>query len=161
VNIGETEMRTAQGSVIVKPNQAGFMPHRGASAPKLLDRIPPVFKPTRNEKHFEGLHARIHRNLEQKRQLRVKQVEERRQQRVKAAPAQKSAAEQRKHDRLQREQAQKQQRLDEAQRREGQREAQKAALQAEERRRAQQDHAKAAKKAEHEERRKRRPEKHD
>src|SRR5262249_23671287 len=56
VNIGETEMRSAQGSVIVKPNQAGFMPHRGAHAPRVLDRVPAVFKPTRNEKRFEGLH---------------------------------------------------------------------------------------------------------
>src|SRR5262245_53249594 len=52
VNVGETEMRTAQGSVLVKPNQAGFVPQRGALAPRLLDRMPAVFKPTRNEKRF-------------------------------------------------------------------------------------------------------------
>ena len=164
VNIGETEMRTAQGSVIVKPNQAGFVAHRGAGAPKLLDRIPPVFKPTRNEKHFEGLHARIHQNLEQKRQQRVKQVEQRKQQ-IKPAAAQKSAAEQRKHERVQREQAQKQQLREEAQRRERQREAQKAALraqkQADERHRAQQEYERAGKKAGNEERRKRRVEKRE
>ena len=137
VNVGETEMRSAHGSVIVKPNRAGFMPHHGASAPKLLDRMPPVFKPTRNEKRFEGLHTRIHQNLEQKRQLRVKQIEQHRQQRVKPAAAQKSALEQRREQRLQRE----------------------AQRQADEKRQI--EHAKAAKKTEHAERRKRRAEKRE
>jgi hypothetical protein len=144
VNIGETEMRTAQGSVVVRPNQAGFVPHRGAGAPKLLDRIPPVFKPTRNEKRFEGLHLRIHQNLEQKRQQRIQEIEKYR--RAKAAPA-------------------KSTRFQEAQQRERQREAQKAALrsqkQAEERRRVQQEHERAAKKGALEERRKRRAEKRE
>ena len=146
VNIGETEMRTAQGSVVVKPNQAGFVPHRGATAPRLLDRVPAVFKPTRNEKRFDGLHARIHQNLEQRRQQRIQQIEQRRQQRAKAAPARST-------------------RFQESQQRERQREAQKAALraqkQADERRRLQQEHERAAKKDGREERRKRRAEKHE
>ena len=165
VNIGETEMRTAQGSVVVKPNQAGFVPRRGAVKPRLLDRVPAFFSPTKNEKRFEGLHQRIHQNLEQKRQLRVKQVQQRRLERTKAAPAQKSAMEQRTEQFRRRQEAQKQQRLEEAQKRERQREAKQAAMKAQkqagERRRVQQDHAKAAKKAEIEERRKRRAEKRD
>ncbi|HKW38271.1 MAG TPA: FecR domain-containing protein [Burkholderiales bacterium] len=165
VNIGETEMRTAEGSVVVKPNQAGFVPRSGPPRPRLLARVPPVFKATRNEKRFEGLHARIHKNLEQRRQLRVKQIEQRRRQRAKPAAAQKPVLEQRREQR-QREQAQKtQRRAEEAQRAQRQREAQKAAMQAqrqvEDRRRAQQDHARAAKKAGTEERRKRRFEKRD
>jgi hypothetical protein len=165
VNIGETEMRTAQGSLIVKPSQAGFVPQRGAAKPRVLDRVPAFFRPTKNEKRFEGLHARIHQNLEQRRQQRIKQIEQRRRD-VKPAAAQKSAAaEQRRREQLQREEAQRQKRREEAQKLQHQREAQKAALhaqkQADERRRAQEDHARAAKKAEHEERRKRRPEKHD
>jgi hypothetical protein len=165
VNIGETEMRTAQGSVIVRPNQAGFVPRRGALQPRLLARVPAFFKPTKNEKRFEGLHERIHKNLEERRQQRVKQIEQRRRQGAKPASAQKSAAGYRREQR-QREEAQKQRRLQDAQKREQQREAQKAALkaqrQAEERRTLQQqDHAKAARKAEHEERRKRRTEKHE
>jgi hypothetical protein len=144
VNIGETEMRTAQGSVTVKPNQAGFVPRRGAAKPRVLDRVPAFFRPTKNEKRFEGLHQRIHQNLEQKRQLRVKQVQQRRLQRAKAAPAQKSAIEQRRETFRQRQEAQKQNRFQEAQKREHQREAQKA-----------------AKKAEVEERKKRRFEKRD
>ena len=164
VNIGETEMRTAQGSVTVKPNQAGFVPRRGAAKPRVLDRVPAFFKATKNEKRFEGLHQRIHQNLEQKRQLRVKQVQQRKVERAKAAPAQKAAAERREPFR-QRQEVQKQQRLQEAQKREHQREAKQAAIkaqkQADERRKVQQDHAKAAKKSELEERRKRRAEKRD
>ncbi|HET7765018.1 MAG TPA: FecR domain-containing protein [Burkholderiales bacterium] len=144
VNIGETEMRTAEGSVLVKPNQAGFVPRSGPPRPRVLARVPPVFKPTRNEKRFEGLHARIHKNLEQRRQLRVKQIEQRRQQRLKPAPAQKSMLEQRREQR-QRVEAQKQQRrAEQAQKAQRERGAQKA-----------------AKKAEFEERRKRRAEKRD
>jgi len=147
VNIGETEMRTAQGSVLVKPNQAGFVPQRGALAPRLLDRMPAVFKPTRNEKRFDGLHARIHQNLEQRREQRIQQIEQRRQQRAKAAAPARST------------------RFQDAQQRERQREAQKAALraqkQADERRRVQQEHERAAKKDGREERRKRRAEKHE
>lgn len=144
VNIGETEMRTAEGSIVVKPNQAGFVPRSGPPRPRVLDRVPAVFRPTRNEKRFEGLHARIHKNLEQRRQLRVKQVEQRRQQRLKPASAQKSALEQRR-ERRQREQAQKaQRRAEQAQKAQRERGAQKA-----------------AKKAGIEERRKRRAEKRD
>jgi FecR protein len=152
VNIGETEMRTAEGSIVVKPNQAGFVPRSGPPRPRVLARIPPVFKPTRNEKRFEGLHARIHKNLEQRRQLRVKQIEQRRQQRLKPASAQKSMLEQRREQR-QRAEAQKQQRRAE--------QAQKERRQAEARRGVQQDHARAAKKADVAERRKRRAEKRD
>jgi len=161
VNIGETEMRTAQGSVIVRPNQAGFVPRRGAVKPRLLDRVPAFFRPTKNEKRFEGLHQRIHQNLEQKRQLRIKQVQQRKLQRTKAAPAQKAAAGQRREQFRQRQEAQKQQRFQEAQKRESQKSAMQAQKQAEERRRVQQDHAKAGKKAGIEERRKRRFEKRE
>jgi hypothetical protein len=163
VNIGETEMRTKEGSVIVKPNQAGFVPQRGAPRPRVLDRVPGFFKATRNEKRFEGLHQRIHQHLEERRAQRIKQIELRRRQGAKAA-AQKSAAERRPEQR-QREEALKQKRMQQAEKQARQREAQKAALQAqkqaEERRRKlqQQEHAKAAKKAEHEGRRKRRAEK--
>lgn len=164
VNIGETEMRTKEGSVIVKPNQAGFVPQRGALKPRVLDRVPGLFKATRNEKRFEGLHQRIHQHLEERRAQRVKQIELRRRQGAKAAAAQKPAAERRLEQR-QREDAPKQKRMQQAEKQARQREAQKAALQAQrqadERRRKlqQQEHAKAGKKAEREDRRKRRAEK--
>jgi hypothetical protein len=145
VNIGETELRTAQGSVIVRPNQAAFVPHGGAIAPRVLARMPALFKATRNEKVFQGLHQRIHRNLNELRQKRIKQIQLRRKEGPKAGQAPKAAAqkteavqksgakagaakadaekkpaadtrlEQRKREQLQREEALKQKRLQEAQ----------------------------------------------
>src|SRR4029077_19421286 len=91
VNIGETELRTARGSVIVKPNQAGFVPHGAAIAPRVLARMPTLFKPTRNEKVFQGLHERIHKNLNDLRQQRIRQIDLRRKQGSKAGPAAKAA----------------------------------------------------------------------
>jgi hypothetical protein len=144
VNIGETELRTAQGSVIVRPNQAGFVPHGAAIAPRVLAHMPALFKATRNEKVFQGLHARIHKNLNDLRQKRIKQIELHRKAGPKAGPAPKAAAqkteaqksgakagaakadtakksaadqrmEQRKREQLQREEALKQKRLQDAQ----------------------------------------------
>jgi hypothetical protein len=169
VNIGETEMRTKEGSVIVKPNQAAFAPRHGALRPRLLDRVPAFFKTTRNEKRFEGLHQRIHQQLDQKRRERVKQIEQRRLRMKPAAqkaavqkPAADARLEQRRREQAQREEALRQKRLQQARERDAQAQKQasrrEAQQQAEERRRAvqkQQDHAKAAKKADHEERKRR------
>jgi len=162
VNIGETEMRTKEGSIIVRPNQAGFVPHRGAARPRVLERIPALFKPTRNEKRFEGLHQRIHQHLEERRLQRVKQIEQRRLQRGKPGAQQKSALDPRPEQRRQqqREEALRQKRLQEAQKQARQREER----QAEKRQhmfQKQQDQARAARKAEHQERRKRPAEKRE
>ena len=78
VHIGETEIRTQQGTVSVRPNQAGFAPVRGALRPRVLERVPEFFRPTRNEARFTGLHTRIHANLDQRRDERRKVIEERR-----------------------------------------------------------------------------------
>jgi hypothetical protein len=163
VNIGETEMRTKEGSVIVRPNQAGFVPHRGALRPRVLERVPALFKPTRNEKRFEGLHQRIHQHLEERRQQRVKQVEQRRLQRGKPGAQQKSALDPRLEQRRQqqREEALKQKRQQEAQKQKQTR--QREERQAEKRQHMfqKQDQVKAARKAEHQERRKRPAEKRE
>jgi len=114
VHIGETEIRTPQGSVSVRPNQAGFVPHRGAARPRVLERVPAFYRPTRNEKRFEGLHERIHRQIEQRRIERVMQVEEKRKKLQQRREQGKAAAQQRQEQRRQqvqeqrREQAQKQ-----------------------------------------------------
>jgi hypothetical protein len=78
VHIGETEIRTKQGTVAVRPNQAGFAPVRGALRPRVLERVPDFFRPTRNEARFTGLHGRIHQQLDLRRDERRKVVEERR-----------------------------------------------------------------------------------
>src|SRR5690349_3848614 len=177
VYIGETEMRTPQGSVVVKPNQAGFVPRAGAPRPRVLDRIPAFFRPTRNEKRFEGLHERIHQHLEERRQQRIRQIEQRRRERAGKAEQRreqpfgragqrKPALEQRREPRAQlplerREQAQKQARRQEAQqprRAEAQKQAEERRRNIEERRRNFQERRQARRepgKAEPEERRRR------
>ena len=78
VHIGETFMQTPQGAVTVRPNQAGFAPHRGAIRPRLLERVPAFFRPTRNEARFERLHERLQAKLQQRRELRRQLIQERR-----------------------------------------------------------------------------------
>jgi hypothetical protein len=78
VHFGETEIRTKQGVVAVRPNQAGFVPFGGAQRPRVLDRIPAFFRATRNEARFSGLHERVNRQLDQRREERRRVIEERR-----------------------------------------------------------------------------------
>ena len=77
VHVGETEIRTKQGTVAVRPNQSGFAPIRGALRPRVLDRVPEFYRPTRNEARFTGLHGRVHQQLDQRRDERRKFIEER------------------------------------------------------------------------------------
>lgn len=105
VYIGETVIRTPQGEASVRPNQAGFASRRGAARPQVLDRIPVFFRPTRNEARFEGLHERIHLQLDKRREERREFIEQRRKQRLKGRGERNAAMEQRPDDRkLQREQ---------------------------------------------------------
>jgi hypothetical protein len=78
VHIGETEIRTRQGVVAVRPNQAGFVPFGGTQRPRVLDRVPAFFRATRNEARFSGLHERVSRQLDQRREERRRVIEERR-----------------------------------------------------------------------------------
>ena len=77
---GETVMQTPKGTVNIRANQAGFMPLRGEARPRVLDRIPAFFRPTRNEGRFQGLHLRVQQQLQQRRQQRIQQIQERRKQ---------------------------------------------------------------------------------
>jgi len=54
VHSGETLMQTPKGTVNIRANQAGFMPLRGDARPRVLDRIPAFFRPTRNEGRFQA-----------------------------------------------------------------------------------------------------------
>ena len=78
VHIGETFMQTPQGTVTVRPNQAGFAPRRGALRPRLLERVPAFFRPTRNEARFGGLHERLQARMQQRREQRRLFLQERR-----------------------------------------------------------------------------------
>ncbi|OQA33270.1 MAG: FecR protein [Betaproteobacteria bacterium ADurb.Bin341] len=83
VNIGATEMRTAQGSTRILPNRAGFVPAHGRVKPKLLDRIPGFFRPLQHSKRFEGLHERVRQNIDHNRGQRIKQRMEQKNERKK------------------------------------------------------------------------------
>jgi hypothetical protein len=76
VYIGETVMRTPRGEVSVGPNHAGFASRRGAARPRVLDLIPVFFRPTRNEARFQGLHERIHLQLNRLREERHESVQQ-------------------------------------------------------------------------------------
>lgn len=78
VNDGATVLTTARGSTEVRPNQAGFVPRSGSQAPRLLDRIPAFFRPARNDKRFDGLHATLSGRLDRVRDDRLRLVRERR-----------------------------------------------------------------------------------
>lgn len=73
---GGTFIRTPQGRVDVIPNRAGFSSVKPGARPKLLDRVPSFFRPTRNEGRIEGQHERIQKGLEKKRAQRQEQVRE-------------------------------------------------------------------------------------
>jgi hypothetical protein len=79
VNTGGTYIRTPQGTVNVAENHAAFAPFAsrggpGANArPRLLDKVPNFYRPTRNEHLIEGKHAEIQRNLSTRRAERNQQ----------------------------------------------------------------------------------------
>jgi hypothetical protein len=99
VHNGETEIRTPQGTIGVKANQAGFAPRRAAVRPRVLDRVPGFFRPTRNEERFRGLHDRLHRQLQQRLQARRQLVEQRRKEQLERRGGKKSAFQERQEQR--------------------------------------------------------------
>jgi len=78
VHAGETELRTQHGTTRVRPRQAGFVGASARARPRLLDRVPDVFKPMRSEKRFDGLHDRVRSRLDNLRKERVKAVQQQR-----------------------------------------------------------------------------------
>jgi len=83
VNAGATYVEGVDASgqrrrVDVAPGQAGFFAYGGREAPRVLDRVPALFRPTRNEGRLEGLHERISGQLGELRERRRQQMIERR-----------------------------------------------------------------------------------
>src|SRR5260221_4203301 len=141
VHKGETELRTPQGTVGVKANQAGFAPRRGAVRPRVLDRVPGFFRTTRNEGRFQGLHDRLHQRLQQRLQARRQLVDQRRKEQLERRGEKRSASHPRQEQRrlqqeerknLQEPRRQQQQKLQEERRQQ----AGKAKLEREKRREA-------------------------
>ena len=101
VHIGETVIETPQGAATVRPNQAGFVPHRGVARPSVLSRVPDFFRPTRNEGRFKGLHGRVGQQLEMRREERSRSIEQRRKQQLERRDQRKPALEHRQEERKQ------------------------------------------------------------
>ncbi len=123
VNSGGTFLQTPQGRTEVSPNQAGFAPHGGTSKPRVLDKVPGFFKPTRNE-HLIEKRVAERPKLQQLRERRQQESHERAVQKPapnagQAAPGKAAAAgekltprEQAKADRLQKQADRQKQRQD-------------------------------------------------
>jgi hypothetical protein len=96
---GGTFIRADQGRVDVSPNRVGFHPAKPGARPRLLDKVPAFFRPTRNERRLEGAHKRLQPLLEKHRadrQARLKQL--RQESGKKAAAAKKPGEEARKQE---------------------------------------------------------------
>ena len=74
VNAGGSVIKTPQGRAEVAPNQAGFAPHGGKSAPRTLQAVPAFFKPTRNERLLEGKHDAVQKLITQRRETRKAEI---------------------------------------------------------------------------------------
>ncbi|HEX4329517.1 MAG TPA: FecR family protein [Burkholderiales bacterium] len=70
VSAGGSFIQGKAGRVDVTPGRAGFFSVRGNERPRLLDRVPTFFRPSRNEARLEGLHDRLRPQLEQRRTQR-------------------------------------------------------------------------------------------
>lgn len=76
VNEGRTFIESKFGRVNVAPGRAGFAALR--RAPRVLERIPRFFRPTRNEARVARRHEEIQRRLDERREERKKEIQERR-----------------------------------------------------------------------------------
>jgi hypothetical protein len=66
VTEGATFIRTDQGTAEVSPGKAGFWSPKARGRPRVLDRPPAFFRPTRNEGRVNGRHAKIQPQLRKK-----------------------------------------------------------------------------------------------
>ena len=77
VNTGATVIKTEFGQAVVNASQAGFAAHDSKVAPRLLERIPAIFKRSANEERIEKRSGELGKDIEQKRLERVKDIAER------------------------------------------------------------------------------------
>jgi hypothetical protein len=76
VNQGGTYLQTAQGRVDVAPGRAGFAGLRRAERPRVLERIPAHFRPTRYEERITRRYQEIQQRLPELRENRRKLAQE-------------------------------------------------------------------------------------
>lgn len=72
VNSGLTFIETPAGRVFIDPNRAGFAPHEGNAAPELLDKVPAVYRPTKNEERIRKRKEELSKEMDQARLERQK-----------------------------------------------------------------------------------------
>ena len=71
VNSGGTYIENKSGRVNVESSHAGFAPHDG-TAPRVLEKVPEFFKPTRNEGRIAARKAELEKEMAQARLERQK-----------------------------------------------------------------------------------------
>ena len=76
VNRGSTVLNSDRGSVVLEPNQAAFAEHEGRTAPRKLDAIPAIYKPTPHEGRIDERRETLAREMTAHRTERQKEVEE-------------------------------------------------------------------------------------
>jgi len=76
VNAGTTVVKNASGQTVVNANQAAFAPHDPKAAPKVLERIPEIYKPTANEARIEERSKELGKEVEAKRLEKQKELKE-------------------------------------------------------------------------------------
>ncbi len=66
VDEGETTLANPAGEVSVKAGRAAFVDFSKPAAPRLLDRIPPIFKPGLNEKTIDATKKKLAAEIDEK-----------------------------------------------------------------------------------------------
>jgi len=78
VHEGGTYIQTRHGRIEVDRGRAGFAHFRRPERPRLLDRVPDHFKPTRHDERIGKRYQEIQQRLEERREQRRKFLQERR-----------------------------------------------------------------------------------
>jgi hypothetical protein len=76
VNEGSTYIQNAAGRTDITSGHAGFAPHDGNTAPRVLDKIPDAYHATRNEARIDQRKEQLAREMEQRRLARQKEIKE-------------------------------------------------------------------------------------
>lgn len=82
VNTGSTFIENAAGRIDIQANHAGFAPHDAKTAPRVLDKVPDIYRPTKNEARIRARKEELEREMEQHRLERQKEVKERREEKA-------------------------------------------------------------------------------
>ena len=74
VDEGETTLGTPGGEISVKAGRAASVEFGRNSAPRLLDRIPPIFRPSANEKVIDATKQKLAADVDEKLRQRREQI---------------------------------------------------------------------------------------